>query len=195
MAIAPLFVAMGMSATAAATAATVTTVAVTALGAATAYSASKSADKQQKEYNKAVTRDAVRQYGELDTVEAEAIKESHAGSLKAQRERLQARSNIELQSAFSGTAGNSVDIALADINTGYGARLSEITAKRDFQLTQTRRQAENIAAGASMKMDNSVRPPAWYSALSSGLSAYSSMSAMEGKVSTKTKDAAPARNG
>jgi hypothetical protein len=135
-----------------------------------AYSQTESQKAQQELYNENLQKEAIRQYKELDEVEKDVIYESHAESLQAQREYMQARSTIELQAAATGTYGSAVDLAITDLNVGLGNRMSEITYNRDAQLDQVTSQAEAIQAGTAASYDTTIQQPSWYSGLSTGVS-------------------------
>ena len=157
--------------------------AASAVTAYTSYSAAKAQEEQQEAYNEALIKETARQYQELDAVENDAIAEEHKESLQAQRDYLKARSSVLLAASVTGTYGNSVNTAIEDLNTGLGQRLSEITQKRESKLDQIDRQADNIQAQTTASMDNSIKQPAWYSALSSGLSTYAATSGVTDKIS------------
>lgn len=161
---------MGSIAAVAAVVSAVTAVA----GAGIAYKSSEDQKDAQEEYNRMLEKEAIRQYGELDKAESDAIYESHAESMQAQRDYLQARSNIELQSAVTGTYGNSINIAIQDLNTGLGGRMADITYKRDSQLDAIDQTAERIQTSPSMNADTSIKMPSYYAAFSSGLNTLSS---------------------
>lgn len=173
------------------------TIATVATTAASMYSQNETekqaaADRQaeQDRYNKELHEDAMRKYGELDKVESDAIKQSHAESLQSKREFLTTRSNIELQSAVTGTYGNSVNIAIQDLKTGLGGRMAEITERRDSQLDEITRTADAIASGVRTGADTTkIKQPSFYSAFSTGLSTYSTVRGFGEKVDKTTKDA------
>lgn len=146
------------------------------------YSQAKAQEDQQEAYNEALVKETARQYQQLDAVENDAIMEEHTESLQAQRDYLKARSSVLLAASVTGTYGNSVNTAIEDLNTGLGQRMSEITQKREATLDQVDRQAENIQAQTSSSFDKTIKQPAWYSALSSGLSTYAATSGVTDKI-------------
>lgn len=155
--------------------ATVIYAAVAAVSAYTAYATSSAQADQQSAYNEQVREEAIRQYKELDGAESDAVYESHAQSLQAQREFLQARSSIELQSAASGTYGQSVDVAIRDLHTGLGQRMSDIayTQDRNFDAINNASQRARAGAGASQV---TIQQPSYFKAFSTGLRTYSQAS-------------------
>ena len=163
---------------------TAAVLAVTALAAAVSgymsYDQNQKQIKAQEDYNEALERESIRQYQELDQVEADAIYDSHAESLQAQKDYMEARSSIELQAAVTGTYGNSINLAIQDLNTGYGGRMAEITYNRESVLDQIDRQAENIRVQPDLNADRTIHPPSWYvgvsTGISTGMSAYSAAS-------------------
>ena len=167
--------------------------AVAAVGsAAVSYKQSQDKKDAAEAYNKQLQEEAIRQYGELDAAEADAIQESHAQSMQAQRELLQARSNVQLQAAVSGTYGNSVNVAIQDLNTGFGGRMAEITYNRDSQLDEINKTAERIAASTSLNTDTSIQMPSYYKAFSSGMSTYGAMEGITSKVANAYSQVKPA---
>jgi GTP:adenosylcobinamide-phosphate guanylyltransferase len=150
------------------------------------------ADAQEK-YNKKLTEDAIRQYGELDKAEADAIYESHANSMQAQREYLTARSSVQLQAAATGTYGNSMNLAIQDLNTGFGGRMADITYQRDSQLDAIDMKAEQIQRSPSMNADTTIQQPSYYTGFTTGISTYNTMSGITGKVANAYKDVKPAK--
>ena len=134
-----------------------------------AYQQSEAQKDAQKEYNEALETEAVRQYGELDEAEGDIIYESHAQSLEAQRQLLEARSQIELESAVTGTYGGAVDAAMDDLSSGFGYKMAEVTRNKDIQLRNVVSTAESIRAGAVSSADLTPTAPSWYTAGMTGL--------------------------
>lgn len=140
-----------------------------AVSAASAYETSKANQKAQEDYNEQLKEDAIRQYQELDDVESDIVYESHAQSLQAQREFMLARSQIENQAAASGTQGNSIDIALADLNSGLDSRMSEIIANRDRELNNVVDTARSIERGVAQSADRTITQPSWLAGMQAGM--------------------------
>lgn len=147
----------------------------------------------QDKYNRHLEREAIRQYGELDAIESDIIYESHASSLQAQRELLSATSQVELQSAVTGTYGNSIDASIANLESGFGNRMSEITYNRDIELDNVSKQAEDIAAGATAAGDRTIAQPGWYTGLKAGIGAAGAVQGIVGGVQRSRAAARPAR--
>lgn len=147
---------------------------IAAASAAVSYKTSKDQEEAQEDYNKYLEKQAIAQYAELDKQEADVIETSYKESMQAQRDYMKARSSVELQAAATGTYGNSVDLALADLGTGLGQRMADITSRREMQLDNIDVQAKNIAAQAKSGSNYSVNQPAWYSGLNTGLSTFQS---------------------
>lgn len=161
--------------------------------AATSYQSSKNQAEAQEEFNKSLEAEAIRQYGELDAAESDAIHKSHADSMEAQKQHMVARSSIMLESAVTGTYGNSVSTALADLNTGLGQRFGDITYRRDAELDQINRTAESIKVGAAQGSDRTIRPPAFLTAASTGISTFAGVRGALSGPSATAKLAAPGR--
>jgi len=164
----------------------------TAVSAATAYRTSQNQRAAQEAYNEQLEKEAIRQYQELDAVEADVIYESHAESLEAQRQLMVARSTINLQAAVTGTYGNSVATAIQDLNTGFGQRMSEITVRRDVQLDHITRTAEDIQAGTAQASDLNLQQPAFYTAISAGLGTFSRTKAATSELGRAFRSSQPA---
>jgi len=154
--------------------------------------ANKALEESANEYNKKLQEEAIRQYGELDKVEADTVYESHAKSLDAQRQYLQARSTIALQAAVTGTYGNSVNVAIADLKTGYGGRMADIIYQRDSELEQVKNQAERIRSGTGSGSITPLKKPAFMGALQSGLSGFNTGYNIASKVGTSFNEGSPA---
>lgn len=183
------------------TTALVISLAATAATAAASYSSQKQAAKRQRAaqeaHNTAIQKEAIRQYGELDDDEADIIYDSHKESLQAQKEIMVARSTIELQSAASGTGGQSVDAVIENLNLGFGQRTAEIINERDRALDQVNTTARNIAAQAELGQDlTPIAEPSAFSAAikgaKTGMSIYSTLSS--GGSTLKDAGAAPSRS-
>jgi hypothetical protein len=151
--------------------------------------------KAQEEYNKQLEKDAIRQYGELDKAEADAIHESHAQSMQSQRDFMTARSTVELQAAVSGTYGNSVNLAIQDLKTGLGGRMADITFQRDRELDDINRTADRIQASPALGADRTVSTPSYFKAFQAGVSTYQSVGGITGQVSNAYSQLKPATPG
>ena len=140
--------------------------------AAISYKTNQDQVEAQEDYNKSLRDDAIRQYAELDKKEVEAIESSYKESLEAQRNYLQARSSIELQSAATGTYGNSVDSVIRDLNAGFGQRIADITTRRNRYLDNIDTQATNLKEATGRGMDYTIQQPSYLTAMSSGLNTF-----------------------
>lgn len=175
--------------------ATILILSITALTAAAsgyiAYDQNQKQIEAQEDYNEALEKEAIRQYQELDQVESDTIYDSHAESLQAQKDYMEARSSIELQAAVTGTYGNSINLAIQDLNTGYGGRMAEITYNRESKLDQIDRQAESSRVMPGLNADRTIHQPSWYAGVSTGMSTgvstYSAFSGMAGSSSSASK--------
>lgn len=182
--------AAGAAATFAAANAGWITLAGTALSYVSQSQQAKAQAKQQEAYNQRVKEEAIRQYGELDDEEADILYDSHAQSLQAQKEYMQARSSIELQSAASGTYGQTVDVALADLGTGLGQRTADIVYRRDANLDRINQTAEGIRSQSDANLDRSpIKQPSMFKALGDGMSLGSAAGSLGTRVSTARNEA------
>jgi len=173
--------------------ATAASTAIAAMSAAVAFVQTTQQNRAEKkaanEYNERLHADAMRQYKELDSAEKDIIYESHASSLEAQRQLLEARSQVGLQAAVTGTYGNSVNIALQDIKTGFGGRMADITQTRDSQLDDVVNTAERIQANTQSRKKVAIKKPAFFSAIQTGLSTFNTVSPLAGRVAGAYKSA------
>lgn len=174
----PALVSLASTAAASAGAITATTGALVAAAATTAGTymtqreQAKMQAQQQKAYNDRIHEETIRQYGELSEAEQDALYDSHQGSLQAQKEYMQARSNIELQSAASGTYGQTVDVALEDLRTGKGQQTADIIYRRDRQLSDINRTAEGIRSQSAASFDRTpIKRPSILESANAGLQA------------------------
>jgi hypothetical protein len=154
------------------TAALVASSVVSAVSAGVSYMQADAQKDAQEAYNEQLERNAIESYAELDKQEADVIEANYKESMQAQREYMQARSSIELQAAASGTYGQSIDLAIEDLNTGLGQRMTDITSRKEMQLDNIDVQAKNIANQAKAQADYTVQPPAYYQAAMTGLSTF-----------------------
>lgn len=157
------------------------------------YSQSQQAKAQaeaQEAYNKRVQEEAIRQYGELSDEEQDTLYDSHKNSLQAQKEFMQARSSIELQSAATGTYGQTVDVAIQDLNTGLGQRTADIVYRRDANLDRINQTAERIRTSADANFDRTpIQEPSIFKAMSDGIRTGQAVSSLGKRVSTAQKEA------
>lgn len=174
------------------TTALVASLAVSAISSGMSYMQSKAQVDAQEAYNDQLVESAIESYQQLDKQEADAIEQSHKQSLQAQREYLQARSSTELQAAATGTYGQSLDIAINDLNTGLGQRMSDITQQRERHLDNIDTQALNIQGSVSKQADYTVTPPAYYQAAMTGLSSFQRTYGTISDVNKTSKEAAKA---
>jgi hypothetical protein len=156
------------------TAALVASLAVSAVSAGASYMQAEAQKEAQEEYNEQLRDEALRQYTELSKEEADVIQEGYKQSMQAQREYMQARSSVELQSAATGTYGQSIDLAMEDLATGLGQRFGDITTQKERQLDNIDTQALNIQSGVAKQTDYTITPPAFYQGAMSGLSTFQS---------------------
>ena len=162
------------------------------VSAGVAYKTNEDNKDSQEAYNEALSKEAIRQYGELDKAESDAIYESHASSMQAQREYMSAKSQVQLQASATGTQGQSIALAIQDLNTGLGGRMADITYKRESQMDAIDQKAESIRVNPSMNADTSIQMPSYYAAFSSGLSTFSKASAVTSKVTSAYNQVKPA---
>jgi hypothetical protein len=160
-------------------------------------SASKAKNEAQDAYNKGLTDEAVRQYGELDAAEADVIFENHAQSLEAQKNLLEARSEVMLRSNLTGTQGDSVDLVLSDIGRGFSSNMSEILDNKERSMENIVKDAENVRVGALRNADRSLQKPYWAAFTQGTANSFAEQQARKNSSGDRTfedaKRAVPAR--
>lgn len=175
--------AAGGAGTAAATTATISwltyaaaagSLALGAMQAITSYSdgkaMAKAQEKAQKQNNERLLQETIYKYQELDKQEADVIFDAHSKSLEAQKDFMQARSQMEASSAATGTYGQSVNTAIEDLNTSFGGRMADIISDQERSFDAINQRASDIAQGYSAGYDNRrIQQPSAFRAATSGL--------------------------
>jgi hypothetical protein len=165
---------MAISAGAAAAIAAVTAVVSAASTAYVSIKQNQANQESQEEYNDYLNEQAIKSYAELDKQEVDVIQESYKESLESQKQYLKARSSVDLQAAATGTYGQSIDLALEDLNTGLGQRMGDITATRESRLDNIDIEAKNAQESVKANADYTLSKPSWFSGVSNGVSAFAS---------------------
>lgn len=147
--------------------------AATALGTYVTGAAEASAQKDaQKAYNKALLQSTIDGYKDLDKQESEIIYDAHIKSIGAQKELLRARSSVEANAAATGTAGNSVNVAINDLGRGYGERIADVTHEMNSRFDSVNQEALNLKKSYEAQQDTKrIKGPSIFSALASGAQA------------------------
>lgn len=180
-------VAAGIGAWAAANAATITAVSTAVSVAGTAmsyYSQSQQAKAQAQaasQQNEQLAQQAVQSYDDLTPAEIDAQRNAADMELQQQAEALQAKGRVNVYAAASGTAGQSVDSMLFNIDAIKARNTNEILKQREAGLFSIKQQAEQSRQGAISSMSKqSIQQPSWLEAglkigtqAVSGLSSYS----------------------
>lgn len=155
----------------AANAATISAVSTAASVASTAYSfyaQSQAANAQAQalsEQNKAIAAQAVQSYDDLTPAEIDAQRNAADQEIQQQAEAMQAKGRINLFAAASGTAGQSVDTMLFDVDAIRARNTNEILRQREAGLTSIKQQAEQIRQGAiSGQSKQAISKPSWLEA-------------------------------
>lgn len=179
-------VAAGIGAWAAANAATITAVSTAVSVAGTAmsyYSQSQQAKAQAQaasQQNEQLAQQAVQSYDDLTPAEIDAQRNAADMELQQQAEALQAKGRVNVYAAASGTAGQSVDSMLFNIDAIKARNTNEILKQREAGLFSIKQQAEQSRQGAISSMSKqSIQQPSWLEAglkigtqTVSGLSSY-----------------------
>lgn len=171
---------------AAANAGTIAAVSTAVSVAATAsqfYSQSQQAKAQAEavsQQNEQLAKQAVESYDDLTPAEIDAQRNAADMELQQQAEALQAKGRVNVFAAASGTAGQSVDSMLFNIDAIKARNTNEILKQREAGLFSIKQQAEQSRQGAISNMSReAIQRPSWIEAglkmstqAVSGLSSY-----------------------
>lgn len=174
---------------AAANAGTIAAVSTAVSVAATAsqfYSQSQQAKAQAEavsQQNEQLAKQAVESYDDLTPAEIDAQRNAADMELQQQAEALQAKGRVNVFAAASGTAGQSVDSMLFNIDAIKARNTNEILKQREVGLFSIKQQAEQSRQGAISNMSReAIQRPSWIEAgLKIGTQAVSGLSSYNQK--------------
>lgn len=174
---------------AAANAGTIAAVSTAVSVAATAsqfYSQSQQAKAQAEavsQQNEQLAKQAVESYDDLTPAEIDAQRNAADMELQQQAEALQAKGRVSVFAAASGTAGQSVDSMLFNIDAIKARNTNEILKQREAGLFSIKQQAEQSRQGAISNMSReAIQRPSWIEAgLKMGTQAVSGLSSYNQK--------------
>lgn len=174
---------------AAANAGTIAAVSTAVSVAATAsqfYSQSQQAKAQAEavsQQNEQLAKQAVESYDDLTPAEIDAQRNAADMELQQQAEALQAKGKVNVFAAASGTAGQSVDSMLFNIDAIKARNTNEILKQREAGLFSIKQQAEQSRQGAISNMSReAIQRPSWIEAgLKMGTQAVSGLSSYNQK--------------
>lgn len=174
---------------AAANAGTIAAVSTAVSVAATAsqfYSQSQQAKAQAEavsQQNEQLAKQAVESYDDLTPAEIDAQRNAADMELQQQAEALQAKGRVNVFAAASGTAGQSVDSMLFNIDAIKARNTNEILKQREAGLFSIKQQAEQSRQGAISNMSReAIQRPSWIEAgLKIGTQAVSGLSSYNKK--------------
>lgn len=169
---------------AAANAGTIAAVSTAVSVAATAsqfYSQSQQAKAQAEavsQQNEQLAKQAVESYDDLTPAEIDAQRNAADMELQQQAEALQAKGRVNVFAAASGTAGQSVDSMLFNIDAIRARNTNEILKQREAGLFSIKQQAEQSRQGAISNISReAIQRPSWIEAgLKMGTQAVSGLS-------------------
>jgi hypothetical protein len=169
---------------AAANAGTIAAVSTAVSVAATAsqfYSQSQQAKAQAEavsQQNEQLAKQAVESYDDMTPAEIDAQRNAADMELQQQAEALQAKGRVNVFAAASGTAGQSVDSMLFNIDAIKARNTNEILKQREAGLFSIKQQAEQSRQGAISNMSReAIQRPSWIEAgLKMGTQAVSGLS-------------------
>ncbi|AID17696.1 internal virion protein [Escherichia phage ECBP5] len=164
-------VAAGVGAWAAANAGTIAAVSTAVSVAATAasfYQQSQQAKAQEqaaKKQNEQLAQQAIESYDDLTPAEIDAQRNAADMELQQKAEALQAKGRVNVFAAASGTAGQSVDSMLFNIDAIKARNTNEILRQREAGLFSIKQQAEQSRQGAISNMSReAIQRPSWVEA-------------------------------
>jgi hypothetical protein len=174
---------------AAANAGTIAAVSTAVSVAATAsqfYSQSQQAKAQAEavsQQNEQLAKQAVESYDDLTPAEIDAQRNAADMELQQQAEALQAKGRVNVFAAASGTAGQSVDSMLFNIDAIKARNTNEILKQREAGLFSIKQQAEQSRQGVISNMSReAIQRPSWIEAgLKIGTQAVSGLSSYNQK--------------
>lgn len=174
---------------AAANAGTIAAVSTAVSVAATAsqfYSQSQQAKAQAEavsQQNEQLAKQAVESYDDLTPAEIDAQRNAADMELQQQAEALQAKGRVNVFAAASGTAGQSIDSMLFNIDAIKARNTNEILKQREAGLFSIKQQAEQSRQGAISNMSReAIQRPSWIEAgLKLGTQAVSGLSSYHQK--------------
>lgn len=160
----------------AATIAAVSSVAATAVSVAGTISAAASQSAQakaqanyQEAMNKRLAVQAAASYDDLTPAEIDAQRNAADQELQQKAEAMEAKGRVNVFAAAAGTAGQSVDSVLFNIDAIKARNTNEILRQREAGLLSIKNQAEQTRQSAMSSMSNqSLQRPSW---LETGLKA------------------------
>jgi len=122
----------------------------------------KAAREQQKRQNESAIESMQHQYGVLNDNERESLRTHLEESMDIQGEFAKRRSQLNLMSAASGTAGLSVDNLITGLERDRGRNMQTVLRNQDIELRNFREQAESIRTGTAGRMDTrKIQRPSW----------------------------------
>lgn len=174
---------------AAANAGTIAAVSTSVSVAATAsqfYSQSQQAKAQAEavsQQNEQLAKQAVESYDDMTPAEIDAQRNAADMELQQQAEALQAKGRVNVFAAASGTAGQSVDSMLFNIDAIKARNTNEILKQREAGLFSIKQQAEQSRQGVISNMSReAIQRPSWIEAgLKIGTQAVSGLSSYNQK--------------
>lgn len=136
--------------------------------AASFYTQSQQAKAQAKAaeaHNEQVASQAVQSYDDLTPAEIDAQRNAADMALQQQAESLEAKGRVNVYAAASGTAGQSVDSMLFDIDAIKARNTNEILRQREAGLFSIKQQAEQTRQNAIGSMSKqAIEKPSWVEA-------------------------------
>lgn len=127
--------------------------------------ASANADAQEKaaeRHNEQLVEQTIANYDELADVELQAQQRAQEDTQEVQKGYIQSKGRVNVMAAAMGTAGQSLDSQLKDLEREKYSNYNTILVSRQAEMDNTRSQAENMRYQAANSMNvTPVSRPSW----------------------------------
>ncbi|ATW58193.1 internal virion protein [Pseudomonas phage uligo] len=112
--------------------------------------------------NKSIASAATKNYGELSSIERDALLEESENNLAVQKDFLAAKGRVNTMAAATGTGGMSVGAQMEALDRQQYSNFDAIQATRQSKLDNVQNQARSIQSNATGNMDYTpISRPSW----------------------------------
>ncbi|AWD90620.1 hypothetical protein [Pseudomonas phage Njord] len=120
------------------------------------------ASKAQEEANRAQAEAAISNYGELSSIERDALLEEGEQNMAVQKDYLAAKGRVNTMAAATGTGGLSVGAQMESLDRQLYSNFDAVQATRQSKLDNVQNQARSIQSQATGNMDYTpINRPSW----------------------------------
>lgn len=128
----------------------------------TASDQAEAQEKDQEARNQAQANAAISNYGELSSIERDALIEEGENNIAIQKDFLAAKGRVNTMAAATGTGGMSVGAQMESLDRQQYSNFDAIQATRQSKLDSTTNQARSIKSQATGNMDYTpINRPSW----------------------------------